>query len=181
MKNPVKFSYQITQTGMARVGFSLNETEVSFNATNHANPLYDLLNGMAGMILNPAHMWNEENQAWIEWYGENGALRWVLTTTDGDTLQVKIYKITDIFDDSGTNIAIDGTCNMNLFFYAIVKELDQMIKQMGLLNYSQQWQKDEFPLTTFLFLKKQLIDKGVWEVSKAQSTTLSMEMELLLG
>ncbi|PZX11801.1 hypothetical protein LX69_03034 [Breznakibacter xylanolyticus] len=181
MKNPVQFSYRITQNGMAKMTFAVNGNQVDFDATNHANPLYDLLNGMAGMILNPAHMWGEENQAWIEWYGQNGALRWVLTTPDGDTLQVKIFKITDIFDDSGTDLAIDASCKMNLFFYAILKELDDMIKQMGLLNYSQKWQKDEFPVTTFLFLKKQLIDKGVWEITTPQSSILAQEMDLLLG
>ena len=181
MKNPIKFSYQIAQPGSARGEISRDGSEVAFDATNHANPLYDLLNGMSGMILNPAHLWGEENQAWIEWYGENGALRWVISTTDGESISIKLYRITDIFDDSGTEVVLEGTCKLNLFFYAVIKELDAMIKEMGLLNYSQKWQKDEFPLTNFLFLKTQLIDKGVWELSKPDNTTLSMEMELLLG
>jgi hypothetical protein len=63
---------------------------------------------------------------------------------------------------------------------AIVAELDAFIKETGLLNYVQQWQKDEFPISTLLFLKKQLIDKNMWQTNHQAGDTLRLEMDLLL-
>jgi hypothetical protein len=180
MENPVSFTFQLTTPGCAQGSLSLHGNTVHFKVNNSSNPLYDLLTGLTGMISTPSHIWDELNQAWIEWFNDEYAIRIVLTTMDGEHLQVTVSKLNDIFDDSQAHTIIDGECLMVQFILSIVRELDHFIKNTGLLNYSQKWQKDEFPITSLLFLKKSLIDKGLWISNSDVNHNFSDELELLM-
>jgi hypothetical protein len=63
----------------------------------------------------------------------------------------------------------------------MVTALDTFIKKIGLLNYAQVWQKDEFPLTYFLILKKYLILWKIWKASKEESDVLESEFMMVLS
>lgn len=180
MENPVKFSYQLINPGSAKGSLSLHDSSIDFELSNSSNPLYDLLSGLLNMILTPSHIWDEVNQTWIEWMNDEYVIRIILSTVDGEHLHVTACKLNDIFDDTEAEILISGECLMIHFILAIVRELDLFIKNTGLLNYSQQWQKDEFPLTSLLFLKKHLIDRGLWIPHQEINHNLSSEIDLLM-
>ncbi|TAJ12255.1 hypothetical protein DMA11_13465 [Marinilabiliaceae bacterium JC017] len=181
MKTPISFLYQIEKPGIASGTLSLHQQSVSFQVTNVSNPLYDLLKGMASLIFEPSHLWGEENMSWIDWYAESNGIKWVLSTEDGKQVHLKVIEYLDIFDESTGKVKIDGVCDFLDLYGAIVQRLDTFIKEMGLLNYEQQWQKDEFPITYFLLLKKHLIEKGSWVSEKIKNNTLNDEIDLLLA
>jgi len=143
--------------------------------------LLDLLKGLASMIFEPSHLWDEENMCWIDWYCDQSGIKWVLSTEDGHSLKVKIIRYADIFDESTAKVAIDSQVNFVEFYSLIIRELDGFIKKTGLLNYEQKWQKDEFPLTYFLLLKKYLIERGQWIPTNEKLGTLSDEIDFLLA
>ncbi|MCA1745030.1 MAG: hypothetical protein LC643_04880, partial [Bacteroidales bacterium] len=70
---------------------------------------------------------------------------------------------------------------LEMFYLTIIKELDEMIKRLGLLNYAQMWQNDEFPLTYFLLLKKYLIEWKRWSPSLEESDVLESEFMMVLS
>jgi hypothetical protein len=181
MKNPVRFNYRLNGTGKAAGSFSLRDNSIEFQLSNVSNPLSDLLNGISGLILEPSHIWGDDNVAWVEWYNSESSLRWMLSTTDGVHLNIMMTETPDIFDDTKSKLVMDGECTIDHFIEAVVIALDQLLKSTGLLNYIQVWQKDEFPVTTFLFLKKHLIDKGLWQPMLVDADTLKQETELLLN
>lgn len=181
MNNQVRFEYKLHGAGKALGHFTMRDKSVSFELSNVSNPLSDLLNGLAGLILAPSHIWGEDNVAWVEWYGQTSSWRWMLSTIDGTHLSVMVSETADMFSDSEPHTVVEGGCLLDHFILTIVTELDRMIKHHGLLNYVQQWQKDEFPVTTFLFLKKHLADKGLWEQNPIHNDTLRMETDLLLS
>lgn len=181
MKNHVRFEYRLNGMGSAEGRFGLADKSFAFELGNISNPLSDLLGGLVGMVLEPSHIWGGDNVAWVEWYGDASAWRWMLSTPDGAHLHVTVSQSADIFDDSSARVVLEGECLLDAFVLAVVAELDALIKQTGLLNYAQQWQKDEFPLTNFLFLKKQLVDKGIWPNPQLPDENLRLETDLLLG
>lgn len=181
MQKKVQFTYQINSPGTATGEIMVYNSKVTFEINNVCNPLYDLLKGMVSLIYEPAHLWDEENICWVDWYSHQCGYKWTLSTLDGNTLHIRLSYLNDVFDDSTAQMIIDTQCNFHSFYQAIIKELDRFIKEIGLLNYEQLWQKDEFPLTYFLILKKHLIELGLWSANNNQndSTNLLDELDLL--
>lgn len=175
------FSFVLEKSGQALVQFSADDQFVKIQLTNVSNPLNDLLKGMASLIFEPSHLWGEENLAHIDWYCDDTSYKWIISTEDGASLNIKIQKTGDFFDDADTVTLLEHTCNFLDFYLAVVRELDFFIKQTGLLNYEQKWQKDEFPITYLLLMKKFLIDKGYWIPNSRNNGTLSDELILLLA
>lgn len=181
MSTSFNFTYELSSGGKASGQVVLNNYEVSFNVNNSGNPLYELLKGMVKLIFEPSHIWGEDNFSWIDWYDGPSCLRWIISTDDGVKMDVKLIKYDDTFDESSGILAAEGSIDMVVFYSAIIQKLDRLIKRTGLLNYEQQWQNDEFPLTYFLLLKKYLIEKGSWVPTNEKVMSLSDEMDFLMA
>ena len=180
MSDQVQFTYHIQPPGKASGKLTVSNKRVSFEITNISNPLLDLLKGLVNMIVEPNHLWEEENICWIDWFRDDSCTKWVLSTNNGTDLNIKVLGSDDIFDDSNVEVKLDATCDFMQFCKAIISELDTFLKEIGLLNYEQIWRKDEFPLTYFLILKKYLIEHGIWRPDNSDNTgNLSDEINLL--
>lgn len=181
LKVTFDFSYELKSAGKAAGKVIFNSKEIEYEVTNSGNPLFELLKGMAKLIFEPSHIWGEENVSWVDWYDESDCLRWVISTDDGANVAVKLIHYEDVFDESTGSLIVEGEMDMPDFYYAIIHKLDRFIKRLGLLNYEQKWQKDEFPLTYFLLLKKYLIEKGCWIPTNEKVGSLSDELDFLLA
>ncbi len=181
MNTPFDFTYELVSGGKASGRVVFNDYEVHYEVTNSCNPLFELLKGMAKLIFEPSHIWGEDNISWVDWYGDYACLRWVISTDDGLRADVKLIQYEDIFDETSSALVAEGSISIVNFYCAIIQKLDRFIKREGLLNYEQKWQKDEFPLTYFLLLKKYLIEKGCWIPTNEKVGSLSDEMDYLLA
>jgi hypothetical protein len=182
MKKHISFTYNLTKAGVAAGSISIDNQKATFEVNNVSNPLFDLLKGMVSLIFEPSHIWGEENMCWVDWYSDHMGVKWVLSTQDGHTLDIKVIEYTDLFDESTGEVKIHEQCDFLQLYSAIIQELDQLLKHLGLLNYEQKWQKDEFPLTYFLLLKKHLIEKGHWIPSTTNpNSNLNDEIDLLMA
>ncbi len=179
MGDQVQFIYHIQPPGIGTGKLVIYDKSITFDISNISNPLYDLLKGLVVMVHEPRHLWDEENVCWIDWFHDTSCYKWVLSTLDGKKLSIKVTASDDIFDDSSAKTILESSCDFMVFCNAIVKELDIFIKELGLLNYQQIWQKDEFPLTYFLILKKYLIENGLWSPGKIDDSNLDEEINIL--
>ncbi len=179
MQKEVQFKYNIVSQGLAQGELTIRGHKVPFEVTNVSNPLFDLLKGMVSLISEPSHLWDEENICWIDWYHETSGYKLIISTTDGKNLHIKLDYLEDIFNETEANTLINSICNFHHFYQEVIQELDRLIKSMGLLNYEQLWQKDEFPLTYFLILKKHLIENEKWDASIPETTNFLDELNLL--
>lgn len=178
----LEFSYTLCEPGKATATFSSCGETTEFDLSNVCNPLGDLLGALDALVANPTHLWGETNAAAFVWYCENESYNWQLTLGQGDRLTLRVTETCEFFGDDEVEI-ISGDCPLRDFLAVVVATLDTLVKKVGLLNYHQQWQTDEFPLTSFLFLKKWLIDNGVWMPGATAQLegTLASEVRLLLG
>lgn len=175
------FNFKLETPGKAAASFACGGEKVNFDLTNISNPLGDLLRGIASLIIEPAHLWGEDNSCHVEWYSDQCCYRWVISTDATQQARISITQTNAIFDDEESREVMSATCGFYVFCHAIVSELDLFVKQMGLLNYEQKWQRDEFPITYLLFLKKHLIDNNQWRATRHLNGTLSDELLLLLA
>lgn len=179
--NLPKFTYALQQPGTALATFSADGCDVEFELTNISNPLGDLLEGLVTMITTPSHIWGEDNVCHVIWYGESSSYNWQVRRVNDEMCNVLITESVDFFGDDTETELLTFSCPFMQLLHCFVSELDHFIKGIGLLNYSQKWQKDDFPVTQFLFLKKTLIDNGLWASKGAHENILNDEIKLLLA
>ncbi|ASB48621.1 hypothetical protein [Alkalitalea saponilacus] len=182
MKNTLTFKYDLIETGKAGGYFIYKKKKLQFEALNASNPLGDLLKSMVDLVQTPAHLWGEENSAGVEWYCDNCVFTMEFSSLDGETIDFTLIRNTNAFEENNQpEEIIEGSVPLKSFYYVIIKELDGLIKKKGLLNYAQIWQKDEFPLTFFLILKKYLITWKIWTASMDESDVLESEFMMVLS
>lgn len=176
------FTYELREPGTAFATFKVNDDTVEFELTNVSNPLGDLMEGLVTMITTPSHIWGEENTCHVIWYGESSTYNWSITYTENNQCHVLLTESVDFFGDDTKSLLLEFDCNFHELILCFVDELDTFIKHVGLLNYTQTWQKDEFPLTQFLYLKKVLIDNNQWPAAtNKEKGILNDEFTLLMA
>ncbi|MDO4462327.1 MAG: hypothetical protein Q4C30_07525, partial [Bacteroidia bacterium] len=174
------FTYTIVEPGLANASLTMGDDMFAeFSLPNVCNPLGDLLTGLMNMIVCPKHLWGEQNVEHVIWYGENEQYNWEIEMLEENRISVKVCQIDDFFGEEGVEL-LSFTCKFDELVLPIIRSLDEFIKRMGLLNYHQQWQKDEFPLTVFLFLKKYLIENGKWARKEPQGKDILNDEILIL-
>jgi hypothetical protein len=181
MKRTFSFSYDLTETRKAQGSFNYGKKEFPFEVTNVSNPIGDLLKAMVSLVQKPSHLWDEENKTIIEWYSEESIYFLELSSSDGKNISVSLIKSDGAFGIETSKKQLSFTTPFKQFYLTIILELDQLLKEKGLLNYAQHWEKDEFPLTWFLILKKYLINWKMWTASMEEADILESEFMMILS
>lgn len=181
MKGKFGFKYDLADPGKGRGCFIYGKKEMKFEAINICNPLGDLLKAMTSLIQEPSYLWGEEASKFVEWYCESCIFILEFSTKNGKTIEFSMTKSPAPFGEEKPSVKITGKIPLQEFYHTIITELDTFIKKTGLLNYAQIWQKDEFPLTYFLVLKKYLISWKIWIPSKEESDVLESEFMMVLS
>ncbi|MBQ2322573.1 MAG: hypothetical protein II375_08495 [Bacteroidales bacterium] len=176
-----EFHFALGEPGTAVATYVVDGIESEFELTNVCNPLGDMLCAIAQLLTNPSQIWEGSNTAAFTWYSEDDSYEWTINVQSDEEMTVRATQTNDFFGDEGVEI-INTKCKIDDFVGCIVAELDKFIKSIGLLNYQQQWQTAEFPLTYFLILKRRLIEKGRWTPDvMGDSLNISAETQILMA
>lgn len=176
-----KFTFELIEQGVAHATFAYRGRLVDYQPTNVCNAIGDLLSGLAQLITNPTYLWGEDAQQTITWFNDETSLNWVFTMCDDHTVTVRLCSSDGFFEEDQVEL-LNLDCDFLELIFSIISELDAQIKSIGLLNYQQLWQKNEFPITYFLFLKKYLIERSHWhQMLHNKCDILSDELLLLLA
>ncbi|HKL72380.1 MAG TPA: hypothetical protein VJ855_06970 [Marinilabiliaceae bacterium] len=181
MKPTFSFSYKLIETGRGKGQFVVDNEVMEFETTHASNPLSDLLQAMVSIIQAPSHLWDEKNNAVVEWYCDKHLLIIEISSPDGKTIHLNLTRTGGPLGEDVPTKKISCVVSLTNFYLIIIQELDQLIKEKGLLNYAQMWQKNEFPLTFFLILKKYLINWKEWKPDVIDSDILESEFTMILA
>ncbi len=181
MKPTFSFSYKLIEIGRSKGQFNINDEVMEFETTHASNPLSDLLQAMVSIIQAPSHLWDEKNNAMVEWYCDKHLLLIDISSPEGKTIHLNLTRTAGPFGEEVPTKKFSCVLPLEDFYLIIIQELDQLIKKKGLLNYAQMWQKNEFPLTFFLILKKYLINWKVWKPDVVDSDILESEFMMILA
>ena len=180
MKNQ-EFHFALGDPGTAVATYIANGVESEFYLTNVCNPLGDMLCSIAQLLTNPSQIWEGSNTAAFTWYSEGDTYDWTLNVHSDDMMTIRTLQTSDFFGNEAIEI-VNVKCHIDDFVGCVVSELDKFIKSIGLLNYQQQWKTAEFPLTYFLILTRNLIERGHWTPEYAgDSLNISTETQILMS
>ncbi len=175
------FTYDLFDAGKGRGNFTYGKKEIAFETANLCNPIGDLLKSMVALVQEPSYIWGEEASQVVEWYCESCVFVMEFSSKNGKTIYFTLTRSSVHYEEEKPAVTIKGRVPFQEFYHIIIAELDTFIKKAGLLNYAQVWQKDEFPLTYFLILKKYLIGWRIWIPSKEESDVLESEFIIVLS
>lgn len=185
----MKFSYEDIRSGNATCILEINNQKYEFNPTFHSDALGDFVSYLASVHPLCKLSWKEgafhKNNGGIEWHNGPFLLRWEFKR-DFEDLEITITESQNPNIDRrmNTNLprkVLKTKCNFDEFVICVVKELDRVIKQRGILGYRQEWQMYTFPVDGFLVLKYACLYKRPFEITKKHSgTSLEEELNLLI-
>ena len=181
LSQQISFSYALAdEPGSAAASLVIDGVESQFDLSNAGNPLADMLCALASLLANPSHLWGDDNKSAFAWFSESESYNWSLAIHPDGNLHVRVSQVCEFFGDEAVEI-INAVCSPESFILPVVSAVDAFIKKIGLLNYLQLWQ-DEFPLSYFLFLKKNLIEKDLWQHPLSLSgEMLRDELQILMA
>lgn len=177
--NHQEFHFALGEPGRAVATYTVDGEVAEFELSNVCNPLGDMLCALAQMLTNPSHLWEGAATAAFVWYAEQESYNWTLAVDKDENLTVRVTQSCEFFGDDEVEL-VSCRCRVEDFVLCIVRGLDPFIKKMGLLNYFQQWQTAEFPITYLLIIKRHLVERGLWGAEGDDAVNLASEISLLL-
>ncbi|WP_139488753.1 hypothetical protein [Brevibacillus dissolubilis] len=188
----MKFTFELIGTGWADVMLDIGENRF-YAAVSYLNePLHDLCHGLLRVIPGLMHedeQDEQESSVTFDWNLDPAGAQWHLSYAGNDRLRVKVVLFDDMDkkDPGESRVKIDNEVDVFDFVEAVVTELDQLLKNHGLVGYRDTWYRQDFPLTAYLKLKhfwqtkeafevREVTEEGHKEVCKS---SLAAELETL--
>ena len=191
------FTYKLNGTGWAKGRLQIDEQILEFEVSYLGDPLAELLEGIVEITPGYASTLDgiPDTDTNFIWKGEPWGYKWNLKFISFDNLQIKVFHIDDIFDESNQEqICFESNCNYYDFVGAIIDELTILLNTHGLVGYYQTWAgRLNFPVAEFLKLKYFIKSKNVLDTiiiepinpeftdNWTQATTLEHELNLLIN
>ncbi|WP_202077847.1 hypothetical protein [Caldalkalibacillus salinus] len=170
----MKLSYELNGTGWADVKIELNDKSFDMRPSYLGEPLYDLVEAVFALssYFNPSH--RNVKTLKFSWDEEPSLCLWKLKKINDDTVYIEIkYDVDGIGDDTET--VIQGECSIREFSEQLIRSMDAMIKEHGILGYLETWAGRDFPFTSYLIMKEYLLEETVErrELSKGKKPKMA--------
>lgn len=185
----MNFSFIDIRSGSATCVFEINHKRFEFYLSFHSDALGDFVSYLASIHPLCKLSWKEgafhKTNGGIHWQTGPYLLNWEFKR-DFEDLEIIITEKQNFTVDRKVNtnlpkLILKTTCKFDDFVLCVIKELDRVIKQRGILGYRQEWQNYTFPIDGFLALKYAYLYKKPFEITKKNSgTSLEEELNLIL-
>lgn len=185
----LNFSLTDIKSGNATFIFEINDKKFEFHPSFHSDAVGNFVSYLASIHPLCKLSWKEgafhKINGGIEWHTGPYLLNWELKR-DFEDLEIIITEKQNFMIERKVNTnlprkLLKTRCKFDDFVLCVVKELDRVIKQRGILGYRQEWQNYSFPMDGFLALKHACLYKKPFEITKNNSgTSLEKELNLLL-
>jgi len=119
----------------------------------------------------------------LVWHQGGILVEWVLKRDFEDLTIQLTYKQNGAMYNDEVNKVLDQktiSCNFDTFVFNVVKELDRVVKEYGILGYRYGWQSFSFPLDGYLALKRAVLHQQPFNLLDGNSTSLIEEIELIM-
>lgn len=181
------FKVNDIQHGMMEVTFNIDDVPYALYPTAATNALGDLVSALAAVHpLCDTTQWKFEKSYpanYVFWDQNAIVTEWKFTLED-DTLYIRVQdQAKGIGYNTSRHVLHETTIETDLtsFTTMIVREMDRIIKQYGILGYRQHWQEHTFPIDSYLALKQAMLKDCSFGVNNKEQTSLDEEVAILLA
>jgi hypothetical protein len=194
----IKFEYELEGAGWSKAYLKIGDTEVVFPAISYlCNPITDLLDGLLCILeewdMIPRHgknvKFSSNYASAFTWEDEPDGYKWEFKRYGESQIRVIIKSLysDDVSDAYCSKKGLDAIVDFKTFLAAILKAIDKLIKDYGLLGFRANWVSSgeeylQFPLSQFLELKHYLLYGKILYLNKEGTTenwSLNKELQLL--
>ena len=197
MSLDIKFEYEFKGYGWSKAYLKIGDAEVVFPRISWSClPITDLLQGLLGILEEWAIIANygkdveiTNDESVFTWEDEPGGYEWELERYNENQIRVIIRSLyhNENNEENFKEIILDKTVDFKIFLMVILKPIDTLVKEYGLLGCGANWGADtethlQFPLSHFLELKHYLLYGKILCIRKKGTTSnwsLKEELELL--
>jgi len=197
METDIKFEYELEGFGWAKAYLKIDDAEVTFPAISYlCYPITDLLQGLLGILEEWAIIANHGKEVEIindesvfMWEDEPGGYKWEFERYKENQIRVIIRSLyyDENDEESFRKIVLDKIVDFKTFLTVILKQIDNLVKEYGLLGFRANWLHSteshmQFPVSHFLELKHYLLYGKMLYLNKEGTTedwSLKEELELL--
>lgn len=181
------FKVNDIQHGMLEVTFNIDGVPYALYPTAATNALGDLVSALAAVHpLCDTTKWSFEKSYpanYVVW-DQNAIITEWKFTLEGDTLAIRMQdQAKGIGYNTSRHVLHETTLKVDItdFSTMIVREMDRIIKEYGILGYRQHWQEHTFPIDSYLALKQAMLKDRSFDVNKEDQTSLDEEVAILLA
>ncbi|PGZ90923.1 hypothetical protein [Bacillus sp. AFS029533] len=154
----MKFEYKLLGAGWANFNIQINSQSFSFSPGYLTDALGGLLNAIK--IIHPVFDTEgdyKEGGSYYFWDAEPDRLDWNFKYIDNENIHVNL---TYFEDDEGDGVVVlNQECPYDVFLKEVLREVELILLEFGIVGYKEMWCENEFPLSTFLELKHYLVNK----------------------
>lgn len=193
----IVFKYKLDGAGWSNAYLKIGDAGVVFNRISYLGyPVTDLLSALHSIIEEDDMVTEKGESVKIRddafvftWDDEPGGYEWQIDRKSKNKMHVVIKSI---YEDVSSlpkygEIVLNKVVDFRVFTTVIVREIDRIVKEFGLLGFRANWINDnggfmQFPLSSFLRLKYYLLyNKVLWIQleGKTENWSLKEEIDLL--
>ncbi|MEH7072599.1 hypothetical protein [Neobacillus drentensis] len=182
----MKFEYKLQGAGWANFNIEINSQSYSFSP----GYLTDALGGILNAIKKIHPLFDTEGDykeggSYYFWDAEPDRLDWNLKYIDNENLHINLTYFEDDDDENGV-IVLNQECPYDVFLKEVLREVELILVQYGIVGYKEMWYENEFPLSTFLELKYYLENKKRFPIvtnvvgyDETKSSDLKFEIDFI--
>ncbi|WHY69485.1 hypothetical protein [Neobacillus sp. SuZ13] len=154
----MKFEYKLRGTGWASFNIEINSQSYSFSP----GYLTDALGGILNAIKEIHPLFDTEGDykeygSNYTWDAEPAILKWNLKYIDNEKILINLTYFED--DEEDGVVVLNEECLYDVFLKEVLREVELILVEYGIVGYKEMWVENEFPLSTFLELKFYLENK----------------------
>ncbi|WP_342573988.1 hypothetical protein MHH37_17175 [Solibacillus sp. FSL K6-1781] len=184
----MKFNYKITSAGWAICELEVSNQQFTFEVSWISDALKEFLEAI--VRLNPdvdPDYYEDETEC--SWHQEPGLVEWDFKISDIKSDEKNLFLTVKQYEDDSRRhrpfIDVKFSCNYDEFVSSIVGSLESLLREFGLVGYSEMWGGADFPIAHYLKLKQYAIDKTIFpnvteETDNTIKTTTSLDYEMKL-
>lgn|GEM_PF-1507989 len=153
----MKFTYELQSIGWAKVYLQISNSEVYVEPSYLSEPLIDLVKSLESLV--PKLVEEDEIRKVVEfdWDSEPAIYNWKIGLLKNNKVQIVITLYSDgLKTDSGEVIFCEA-CDLDELILNVVRSMDLLLKKHGLIGYRKQWNAADFPVSSYLQLKRYIV------------------------
>ena len=155
----MKFEYKLMGSGWANFNIQINSQNFSFSPGYLTDAVGGLLNAIKKIhpVFDIEGDYKEDGSYYF-WDAEPSTLDWNLKYLENGNIHI-ILKYFENDEENGVEV-LNQECPYDVFLKEVLKEVELILLEFGIVGYKEMWYEHEFPLSTFLELKYYLANKS---------------------
>lgn len=156
----MEFTYTLNSIGWATVYLKIGNSEIYITPSYLSKSLTDLVRSIEVLLPECTAADEVQNIVRFDWNSEPAIDSWKIQRISQEKIKIEIMCYKDGIETAPGELVFREECKLIEFITEVVRALEALLEQHGIIGYRKQWCAEEFPLSSYLQLKHFLLNKS---------------------